>query len=206
LGGQITAVPLERLTPTWIPGHLLWTYLTGAVYALAGAWCAERGLTEPGEITRPMLERYQRHLFHYRKRSGEPLTFRSQHARLVALRSWFRWMTRQNHILHNPASEIELPRLGHRLPKHVLTASEAEHVMMQPNLADLIGLRDRAILEVFYSTGIRRMELIHLKLFDHSAPPGRRWLRARSFQALIARTTLATGNNIPAVAAMAQGG
>jgi len=36
LGGQITAVPLERLTPTWIPGHLLWTYLTGAVYAVAG--------------------------------------------------------------------------------------------------------------------------------------------------------------------------
>jgi integrase/recombinase XerD len=130
------------------------------------AWCAERGLSEPTEITRPTLERYQRHLFHYRKRDGEPMTFRSQHARLVALRSWFRWMTRQNHILHNPASEIELPRLGHRLPKHVLSASEVEQVMMQPNLADAIGLRDRAILEVFYSTGMRRMELIHLKLFD----------------------------------------
>lgn len=130
------------------------------------AWCAERGLTEPTEITRPMLERYQRHLFHYRKRSGEPLTFRSQHARLVAVRAWFRWMTRQNHILHNPASEIELPRLGHRLPKHVLTASEAEQVMMQPDLHNPIGLRDRAILEVFYSTGIRRSELMHLKLFD----------------------------------------
>ncbi len=130
------------------------------------AWCAERGLSEPTEITRPVLERYQRHLFHYRKRDGDPLTFRSQHARLVALRNWFRWMTRQNRILHNPASEIELPRLGHRLPKHVLTASEAEQVMMQPNLADPIGLRDRAILEVFYSTGMRRMELIHLKLYD----------------------------------------
>jgi len=129
-------------------------------------WCAERSLTEPTEIIRPVLERYQRHLFHRRKKNGEPLSFRSQHARLVALRTWFRWMTRQNHILHNPASEIELPRLGHRLPKHVLSASEAEQVMMQPNLADAIGLRDRAILEVFYSTGIRRMELIRLKLFD----------------------------------------
>ena len=37
---------------------------------------------------------------------------------------------------------------------------------MQPNLADPIGLRDRAILEVFYSTGMRRMELIRLKLYD----------------------------------------
>ena len=129
-------------------------------------WCAERGLTEPTEITRPVLERYQRHLFHYRKRDGEPMTFRSQHVRLVALRAWFRWMTRQNLILHNPASELELPRLGRRLPKHVLTIQEAEQVLQQPDIHDPIGLRDRAILEVFYSTGIRRMEVMHLKLYD----------------------------------------
>ena len=84
------------------------------------AWCPERGLTDPVEITRPILESYQRYLFYQRKRSGEPLSFRSQHARLVALRSWFRWLTRQNHILHNPASEIELPRLPRRLPRNVL--------------------------------------------------------------------------------------
>ena len=113
-----------------------------------------------------MLERYQRYLFHYRKKNGEPLSFRSQHTRLVPLRVWFKWMTRQNFILHNPASEIELPRLGHRLPKHVLTASEVEQVMMQPNLADPIGLRDRAILEMLYSTGMRRLEIINLKLYD----------------------------------------
>ncbi len=136
------------------------------------AWCGERGLAEPTEITRPVLERYQRYLFHYRKKNGEPLSFRSQHARLVALRTWFRWMTRQNHILHNPASELELPRLGHRLPRHVLTASEAEQVMMQPHVADPLGLRDRAILEVFYSTGIRRLELIRLKLFDLDSERG----------------------------------
>ena len=129
-------------------------------------WCAERGLTDPTEITRPVLERFQRHLFHYRKRNGEPMTFRSQHVRLVALRCWFRWMTRQNHILHNPASELELPRLGRRLPQHVLTIQEAEQVLQQPDIRDPIGLRDRAILEVFYSTGMRRTEAIHLKLFD----------------------------------------
>ena len=129
-------------------------------------WCAERSLSEPTEITRPVLERYQRHLFHHRKRDGQPLSFRSQHARLVALRTWFRWMTRQNHILHNTASELELPRLGHRLPRHVLTASEAAQVMLQPHVGDPIGLRARAILEVFFSTGIRRRELNHLKLFD----------------------------------------
>jgi integrase/recombinase XerD len=109
---------------------------------------------------------YQRHLFYYRKKNGEPLTFRSQHSRLVPLRVWFRWMTRQNHILHNPASEIDLPRVGRTLPKNILSQQEIELVMLQPNLADPLGLRDQAILEVIYATGLRRLELINLKLFD----------------------------------------
>jgi hypothetical protein len=92
-------------------------------------WCKERGLSEPVEVTRPVLERYQRHLFHYRKKNGEPLSFRSQHSRLVPLRVWFRWMTRQNHILHNPASELELPRLGRSLPKNIFSAQEVERIM-----------------------------------------------------------------------------
>jgi integrase/recombinase XerD len=129
-------------------------------------WAYEHGLQEPTEITRPVLERYQRYLFFYRKKNGEPLTFRSQHARLVPLRVWFRWMTRQNHILHNPASEIDLPRLGRTLPKNILSVPEIEQVMLQPNLVAPLGLRDRAILEVIYATGLRRLEIINLKLFD----------------------------------------
>jgi len=49
-------------------------------------WAYEHGLREPIEVTRPVLERYQRHLFFYRKKNGEPLTFRSQHGYLVPLR------------------------------------------------------------------------------------------------------------------------
>jgi integrase/recombinase XerD len=135
-------------------------------------WCKERGLSEPVEVTRPVLERYQRHLFHYRKKNGEPLSFRSQHACLVPLRVWFRWMTRQNHILHNPASELELPRLGRALPKNIFSAQEVEQIMRCCDLSDPIGLRDRAILEVLYSTGIRRLETILLKLYDLSLDRG----------------------------------
>jgi len=130
------------------------------------AWLEERGITEAIDVTRPVLERYQRYLFHYRKTNGEPLSFRSQHARLVPLRVWFRWMTRQNFILHNPASEIDLPRLGRSLPKHLLSAAEVERVMNGCDITDPIGLRDRAILETVYSTGIRRLEVVRLKLYD----------------------------------------
>jgi integrase/recombinase XerD len=136
------------------------------------AWAQEHGLREPIEVTRPVLERYQRYLFYYRKKNGEPLSFRSQHARLVPLRVWFRWLTRQNHILHNPASELELPRLGRTLPKNIFSVEEIERVMMQPDIEEPIGLRDRAILETLYSTGLRRLEVIQLKLFDLSLDRG----------------------------------
>jgi integrase/recombinase XerD len=75
-------------------------------------------------------------------------------------------MTRQNHILHNPASEIDLPRVGRTLPKNILSVQEIEQVMMQPNLADPLGLRDRAILEAIYASGLRRLEVVNLKRFD----------------------------------------
>jgi integrase/recombinase XerD len=129
-------------------------------------WAAEHGISEPVEVTRTVLERYQKHVFHYRKKNGEPLSFTGQHDRIVPLRVWFRWMARNHHILHNPASELELPRLGFRLPKAVLTIQEAELILQQPNVRDALGLRDRAILETFYSTGMRRLELARLRVWD----------------------------------------
>lgn len=129
-------------------------------------WCEERGLSRPQDITKPILERYQRYLFHYRKKNGEPLSTRSQHTRIVPVRAYFKWLTRENYILYNPASEIDLPRLEKRLPKHVLNQQEAELILSQPDLTTAFGVRDRAILETLYSTGIRRMEVIHINLYD----------------------------------------
>ena len=129
-------------------------------------WCEQRGVTEPLEVTRSILESYQRYLFYYRQKNGKPLTFISQHTHVVPLRVWFKWMARQRHILHNPASELELPRMERRLPKTVLTVSEVEQVLSQPDVNDPLGLRDRALMEMLYSTGIRRRELAELKLYD----------------------------------------
>jgi integrase/recombinase XerD len=131
------------------------------------AWCMEHGLSEPTEVTKPIIERYQNYLYHYRqKKNGQPLSTVSQIHRLSAVRAFFKWMTKQNYLLYNPASEIELPRLQHRLPKVILTAAEADQVLNQANVHDPLGVRDRAILEVFYSTGMRRMEIVNLKFFN----------------------------------------
>src|SRR3546814_11107695 len=59
-----------------------------------------------------------------------------------------------------------------RLPRHVLNVREVETVLSVPDLATPIGVRDRALLETLYSTGIRRMELINLTLTDIDADRG----------------------------------
>ena len=127
-------------------------------------WAEERSLSRVGDITRPVLERYQRFLFHQTGRDGKRLSFGNQHNRLTSLRAWFKWLARQRAILHNPASELELPRLGHRLPKHVLSQAEVETVINGTDTTSPFGIRDRAVLETFYSTGIRRLELIGLRM------------------------------------------
>lgn len=136
------------------------------------AWCDERSLAEPTEVTQPVIERYQRWLYYFRKPSGQPLTLETQNNRLGIVKQFFRWLTRQHLTLFNPASEIELPRLSHRLPRDILTPAEAEAVLAVPNVETPLGIRDRAILETFYSTGLRRVELINLALYDLDAARG----------------------------------
>jgi integrase/recombinase XerD len=141
-------------------------------------WSDERAIGRPTEVTKPILERYQRWLYHYRKKDGRPLSFLGQHTHLVALRGFFRWLARQNLILYNPASDLVLPRLAKRLPKDVLTAAEAEAVINVPDVETELGVRDRAILETLYSTGIRKAELENLKLFDLDSERGTLAVRA----------------------------
>lgn len=129
-------------------------------------WCDERGITRPADITRAVLERYQRHLFLSRKRDGAPLSLATQQSLLNPLRAFFKWLARENHILYNPASELILPRQPRQLPKVLLSVQDVEAVLNQPDSATAWGLRDRAILETLYSTGIRRMELTRLTLYD----------------------------------------
>lgn len=129
-------------------------------------WADERGLGKPSEITLPILERYQRHLYTYRKPDGEPLTFGSQYAELIPLRAFFKWLVRSRVILYNPAAELILPKVMPRLSRYVLTVADIEAIINATDVATLLGVRDRAILELLYSSAIRRSELINLRIYD----------------------------------------
>jgi integrase/recombinase XerD len=129
-------------------------------------WASERGVGHPAQVSRQVLERYQRWLYHYRKQDGEPLHVRSQRGKVIPLKGWFRWMTKSGEIGANPAADLDLPRDVRRIPRNVLTAQDAQAVLALPDLGSLLGLRDRAIMEVLYATGIRRMELAQLATHD----------------------------------------
>ena len=136
------------------------------------AWLDTRGITRPQEVTRPMLERFQRYVFHYRKEDGKPLAINSQLAHIQPVIAFYRWLTKSNFLLANPAADLEIPRKIKHLPRVVLSAKEMEKVFQQFNINDFLGLRDRAIFEMFYSSGIRRGELSALKLIDVDAERG----------------------------------
>lgn len=129
-------------------------------------WCEERGLLKPGEVTAEVLERYQRQLFYARKKDGTRLSALSQQLALTALRQYFRWCTRQKFIPLNPASELQLPKVGFSLPRYCLSVAEVETVLKQPRVSTVSGIRDRAVLELLWATGLRRSEVVALLLHD----------------------------------------
>jgi integrase/recombinase XerD len=145
------------------------------------AWADERGLADPREITKPMLERYQRWLFYYRKPEGKdagaPLTIAMQYQYLAPLKTWFRWMSREHHILANPAADLDLPRQPKRLPRSVPSVQEVEAILAEAEPDHPQGLRDRALLETLYATGLRRMELAGTAVYDVDLTRGVLWVR-----------------------------
>ena len=140
-------------------------------------WCEERGLRLPAEVTKQLLERYQRHLFYYRRADGRPLSASSQQHQLIAVRQYFRWLARKSLLPANPASELELPKLGLRLPRDVLSPADVEKVLAVPDVTTLDGLRDRAILELFWATGLRRGEMVALGVWDAREDAGAVFVR-----------------------------
>ena len=129
-------------------------------------WAGERGLEDPATVTRAILESFQRHLYQHRKSNGQPLSFTTQRARLGAIQRLFAWLCRNGHIPANPAADLELPRQTPQALPRGLSREEIADLLAVPDTRDPLGIRDRAILETLYATGIRRGELAALGLTD----------------------------------------
>ena len=96
----------------------------------------------------------------------QPLGLRTQQQLIGAIRGWCKWLTREGHIPANPAADLELPRMPRTLPRTLLSVEQVRQLMRQPDVEGLTGVRDRAMLELLYGTGMRRSELMRLQLGD----------------------------------------
>ncbi len=81
---------------------------------------------------------------------------------LSTYRRFYRYQLRENRITTDPSAEIEAPKLGRPLP-HSLSEQEVEELLAAPDTDSSLGLRDRAMLETFYATGLRVSELVNLR-------------------------------------------
>jgi integrase/recombinase XerD len=177
----------QHLLVRYLDAHLEWMAVTRYSPATISAhrqaigkfitWVDERGIHEPRQISRPVIERYQRHLFYYRKADGSPLSVGMQLQYLAPLKLWFKWLTRNHHILANPASDLELPRRPQRLPGRILGQAEVQAILAQADLSTVHSLRDRTLLELLYATGLRRSEAAGLNVYDVDSLRGVLWVR-----------------------------
>ena len=85
--------------------------------------------------------------------------------KLAAIKSFFKFLTRNDYIKINPSITTRTPKIEKRLPEF-LSIKNIEDLMGMPDLNTFEGLCDRSILELFYAAGLRRAELIDLKLTD----------------------------------------
>lgn len=131
-----------------------------------GTWLQAKSFDDIRQVTPTMITDYQFYLTEYKKTNGQslhPLTIMSK---LSAIRGYFSYLIKHRDIFLNPTLDIELPKVGHYLPKNILTQEESCRLLELPQGHDPFGIRDKAILEVLYSTGIRSGELRKLDIYD----------------------------------------
>lgn len=113
----------------------------------------------PGDITRAEVVSFMAHL------SSAGLSTSSAARCLSAVKGFHKYLMTDAHARIDPTVNIETPRGWKRLPKALSTA-DVDTLLRQPDPATLVGLRDKAMLELLYATGLRVSELVGIKLND----------------------------------------
>jgi integrase/recombinase XerD len=121
------------------------------------AWTESRGIADLLAVDQAAIQDYLAHRFRSHARA-------SSAARLLSsLKRFFRHAVRQNLILADPTLRIAAPKLPRSLPK-TLTETDVEGLLAAPAVDDALGLRDRAMLELLYASGLRVSELVTLQV------------------------------------------
>lgn len=130
-----------------------------------GEWLQTNGESTVASVTEEQIAEYYRHLLAAGK---SPSTVSRCSA---ALRCYYAHLMSKKRIRANPARHVEMEHTQRRLPQ-ILTNSEVEKFLEQPDMSDAKGIRDKAMLEMLYATGIRVSELIGLNVSDANLTVG----------------------------------
>jgi site-specific recombinase XerD len=123
-------------------------------------WFAEQGHTDLKQLDQDVLRQYRVHLARVTDQKGGTLSKRTQSYYVIALRSWLKWLVKQDAPVMHP-EKVDLPKAESHAMKF-LGIEQMERLLSQPQLSSKTGLRDKAILEVLFSTGLRVSELVSL--------------------------------------------
>jgi len=137
------------------------------------AWLEKRDLSGPMEVTAAHVAAYQVHLkTEHRTPRDTPLAESTYQSHLAAIAGFFKWLEKSGWILINPAPvERRKKPKPFKLPR-VMAEEEALRILDSCPINTPVGLRDRAMLEILYSTGLRRSELIRLDVREFSPERG----------------------------------
>jgi integrase/recombinase XerD len=128
-------------------------------------WLEEKGI-ELGEVRTEDIQLHQNDVLAQKKKDGKPYSMGHHENRLIAIKSLFRFLYQRGYVLHDPASSLSFLRRENRIPRVILTPAEARKLLEAAKGKTPRELRDRAILETLYATGIRVSELSKLTPFD----------------------------------------
>lgn len=123
-------------------------------------WFTSHGYKDLEELDKDNLRKYRVFLARYEDDQGRTLSIKTQSYHIIALRSWLKWLVKNDMPVLHP-EKIDLPKVEARQMKF-LTREQIERLVSQPVVSNIAGLRDRAILEVLFSTGLRVSELVSL--------------------------------------------
>jgi integrase/recombinase XerD len=113
----------------------------------------------PINIKRDDIRTFLKHLY------DRKLGARSVARHLVSLRNLYRFLVREGRMAADPTADVEAPKLEQSLPRH-LVSEEVDRLLAQPDVSTPLGLRDKALLELLYATGMRVSELVHVGSSD----------------------------------------
>jgi integrase/recombinase XerD len=131
------------------------------------SYLTRRSIDDPAAVTPPVIEDYHREVYQARRfRGGGKISPMTIFHRLWSVKSYFQFLTDKGHIMLDPTAHFDLPPVRGAPPKLVLNEYEIRAVIEKPDVQTPTGIRDRAIMELFYSTGIRRQELLNLNVTD----------------------------------------